>query len=888
MIAKRFHFHRRTQGSEESIADFVAGLQKLSIHCKFAGFLDDALRDRFVCGLRSEQIQRKLLTQAELTFSQAVDIAKAMEAAKHDIKQFQDQGTSIQAIQSHPLQSRGGATPQMKPCSHCGRTNHLPSQCYLKDDVCRRCQKKGHIGKICRSTRSSHTKSRNMKWVHADEAISNSDSHSESLPEPPPDSHPPIFKVNARGSHPITVQMSINGKPLQMEVDTGAAVSVISSVVKNQLFPDVPLAPPSVVLRTYTGEAMALQREMTVQVSYKDQQQTLDLMVVDGNGPSLLGRDWLQHFRLDWKTIGMVAIDKDWAQVELLKSKYKGVFAEGLGTMKTFTAHLKLKPDTKPVFYRPRPVPYALKANIEQELQRLEREGIIEKIEHSEWAAPIVPVPKGDGEIRICGDYKVTINPALEVDQHPLPKPEDLFASLAGGQKFTKLDLKHAYQQMELDQDSRRYVTINTHKGLYRYTRLPFGVASAPAVFQRTMDVILQGLPQVLCYLDDILVTGKTPKDHLSNLEEVLSRLHQYGVRLKARKCVFFQDSVDYLGHIINAEGLHMSPTKVAAVQEAPIPRNQTELRSFLGLLHYYGKFIPNLASQLYPLNELLKKGKSWKWTSQCDKAFKQAKSQLTSMSVLAHYDPSLPLQLAGDASAYGIGAVISHILPDGSERPISYASRTLTTSERNYAQLEKEALSLVYGVQKFHAYLYGRPFILFTDHKPLTTILAPSKSVPPLAAACLQRWALLLSSYDYRIVFRPTKAHANADGLSHLPVPYSSNEPYLPDPKLFNIQQIETLPLMAAQLKTATARDPELSKVLTFTKTGWPLKVPPVLLPYWNRREELSVESDCVLWGIRVIIPRKFRTTVLQEIHHTHMGIVRMKMIARSYVWWP
>ena len=169
-----------------------------------------------------------------------------------------------------------------------------------------------------------------------------------------------------------------------------------------------------------------------------------------------------------------------------------------------------------------------------------EREGIIEKIEHSEWAAPIVPVPKGDGEICICGYYKVTINPALEIDQHPLPKPEDLFASLARGQKFTKLDLKHAYQQMELDQDSRRYVTINTHKGLYCYIRLPFGVASTPAVFQHTMDVILQGLPQVLCCLDDILVMGQMAKDHLSNLEEVLSRLHQYGVRLKANKCVFF------------------------------------------------------------------------------------------------------------------------------------------------------------------------------------------------------------------------------------------------------------------------------------------------------------------------------------------------------------
>ena len=158
-------------------------------------------------------------------------------------------------------------------------------------------------------------------------------------------------------------------------------------------------------------------------------------------------------------------------------------------------------------------------------------------------------------------------------------------------------------------------------------------------------------------------------------------------------------------------------------------------------------------------------------------------------MSVLAHYDPKLPLRLAGDASSYGIGAVISHVLPDRSERPISYASRTLSSSERNYAQLEKEALSLVYGVQRFHSYLYGRPFILYTDHKPLTAILGANKSIPPLAAARLQRWALLLAGYNYRIVFRPTHAHANADGLSRLPLPLSEKDARAPDPKLFNIQ---------------------------------------------------------------------------------------------------
>ncbi len=175
----------------------------------------------------------------------------------------------------------------------------------------------------------------------------------------------------------------------------------------------------------------------------------------------------------------------------------------------------------------------------------------------SEWAAPIVPVPKKDGRIRICGDYKVTINRHLEVEQYPLPKPEDLFASLSGGQRFTKLDLTHAYQQMMLEEESQPYLTVNTHQGLYRYQRLPFGVSSAPAIFQRVMDTILQGLPQVVCYLDDMLITGSSDKEHLQNLEEVMKRLDHHGVRLREKKCSFFQQAVEYLGHCIDATQQH-------------------------------------------------------------------------------------------------------------------------------------------------------------------------------------------------------------------------------------------------------------------------------------------------------------------------------------------
>ena len=225
-------------------------------------------------------------------------------------------------------------------------------------------------------------------------------------------------------------------------------------------------------------------------------------------------------------------------------------------------------------------------------------------------------VPKADGGIRLCGDFKVTVNQVLDVDKYPLPNPQDLLSALAGGTRFT--DLKHAYQQLPLSEDSKQFLTINTSKGLYQYNRLPFGVASAPAIFQSTIDTILKGINGVVCNIDYILITGRNDQEHQNRPEAVLSRLERYGVQLQLSKCSFLQEKVQFLGHVIDAEGVHTSPEKVLAIVEAPSPTNVTELWSILGMLQYYGKFLPNLSTLLHLLNDLLLEGMSWSWQPEC------------------------------------------------------------------------------------------------------------------------------------------------------------------------------------------------------------------------------------------------------------------------------
>ena len=690
-------------------------------------------------------------------------------------------------------------------------------------------------------------------------------------------------------SPPILVRVCVEGIDLDMEVDTGASVSLMGEDYYHKIFPGHSLNNSEVRLQTYLGEAIPVIGSVVVNVEYEGQHAELPLVVVKGSGPTLLGRNWLKAIMLNWQAIHYTVH----TGLTNTLDQYREVFEDGLGTFQGFEAHLEIDPNAQPRFNKARSIPYSKRQGVEDELDRLVAEGTLEPVEYSDWAAPIVAVLKPDKRsIRICGDFRTTVNPVSKLHRHPIPRVEDLFASLAKGKTFSTIDLKQAYLQMKVEAQSQKYLVINTHRGLFRYTRLPYGVNAAPGIFQRAMEQMLRDIPGVIVYMDDILVTGPTEAEHLSSLNEVLKRLAKAGLRAKKHKCQFMKTEVVFLGHMINHEGIHPVLSKVKAIQEAPRPRNVSELKSYLGLLTYYNKFMPNLSTVLAPLYLLLKSDVKWKWSKDQEKAFRKSKELLLSSDLLihVHFDPSLPIVLACDASQYGIGAVLAHKMPDGTERPVGYVSRTLNEAEKNYAQLEKEGLALVYGVKKFYSYLFGHSFNLITDHKPLLGLLSECKSTSPQASARVKRWSLYLSMFDYTLTFRNTKAHANADALSRLPLPGTPTSHFEPAELVLLATHLESSPVSSSQIAEATRKDPVLSTVSQYVNQGWPEIIPQQseLTPYYGKRNELSFYDGCLLWGCRVVIPKPYQEAVLAQLHEGHQGIVRTKSLARMYAWWP
>lgn len=420
--------------------------------------------------------------------------------------------------------------------------------------------------------------------------------------------------------------------------------------------------------------------------------------------------------------------------------------------------------DNHPIRQPARRVPPFRREEVHKLLKDMLERDVIQP-SSSPWASPVVLVQKKDGTLRFCVDYR-KLNAITRKDAYPIPRIDDTLDTLAGSCWFSTLDLLSGYWQVEVAEEDRPKTAFCTKEGLFEFKVMPFGLCNAPATFQRLMDLVLAGVQWSTClvYLDDIIVVGRTFEEHLCNVRGVLDKLKQAGLRLKPKKCAFFQKEVRYLGHVVSEGGVATDLSKTEEVATWPEPTSLSEVQEFLGLANYYRRFIQNFAQIAKPLHQLSEKSREFQWTEKCAEAFRELKQHLTSAPVLAFPDYSQPFVLDTDASGVGIGAVLSQV-QKGEERVIAYASRTLTKPERRYCVTRRELLAVVVYTQHFRHYLLGRPFMLRTDHGSLTWLQSFKEPEGQLA-----RWLEQLQEFDFQIMHRRGRSHGNADALSRRP----------------------------------------------------------------------------------------------------------------------
>ena len=482
------------------------------------------------------------------------------------------------------------------------------------------------------------------------------------------------------------------------------------------------------------------------------------------------GQNRFSHLKSKLRLDHLNEIEKD-SIIDICKNFNDLFFLEGDNLSITNAIKHKIPTNTQnPINIKPYRIPECHKQEINKQISDFEKQGIVKK-SVSPWNAPLLVVPKkldasGVKKWRVVVDFR-KLNDITIGDAFPLPNITDILDQLGNSKYFTTLDLASGFHQVPMDPEDSSKTAFSTSFGHFEFSRMPFGLKGAPATFQRLMNSVLTGLQGTRCfvYIDDVVVYGHSLEDHNFKLKEVFSRLRKHNLKLHPDKCEFLRKEVQYLGHCITSEGIKPDLSKILAVQQYPIPETPKDIKGFLGLAGYYRKFIQDFSKISSPLTKLLKKNEDFIWTDAQQSAFENLKNKLINPPLLQYPDFSKTFLLTTDASNFAIGSILSQG-EIGKDLPIAYASRTLSKPEQNFSTIEKELLAIVWSVQHFRPYLYGREFVIITDHRPLKW-LENHKDL----GSRLFRWRLKLSEYTYKIEYKKGKINTNADALSRIQV---------------------------------------------------------------------------------------------------------------------
>lgn len=883
VIHERAKFHLRSEGPTESIEAFVRSLYEIAEYCDFGLAKDEQIRDRLVIGITDKSISEKLQLKGDLTLDTALQMARQAEQVKSHIK---DQATkAVDAVnkttkkwprrpsrppqQQNPVKSRQGQThggygsskqtyqnSGGSRCSSCNRT-HSRGSCPAYGKSCHKCKGMNHFSVCCKS-----------KQVH--EVVHEAGSEEFFL-----------GAITTGSSEAWKVILPVCGSSVTLKIDTGADISVISEGTFNRFKnrPTLKKVSPSMVLQS-PGGTLGCLGQFTRDVKYKGQDYSLEFYVVGGQHASnLLSRDAALK-------LGLVIRIEETVKIN------QSVFGSS-GLVNCEPATIQLRDDVRPYCVTTaRRVPFPLLDKVSKELERMETEGIIEKVtEATDWCAPMVPVVKKNGNVRICVDLK-KLNEGVKREIFMLPTLDDISPKLVGAKVFSKLDASSGFYQIPLHLDSSKLTTFITPLGRFCFRRVPFGITSAPEIFQRKMLELLAGLEGVEAIIDDTLIYGRTVEEHDERLQKVMDRIEASGLKLNPEKCEFGKSRIEYLGHVISSDGISPNPKRVEAIRNLEAPKDVSELRRVIGMINYLGRFLPELSSTMKPMTDLLKSDQVWAWTPMQEHAFNNVKQKLTETPILNFYDAKRPTVVSADASSFGLGAALFQRDDNDELRPITFCSRTLTTAEVKYAQIEKECLASVWACEKFARYLVGlENFRLLTDHKPLVPLIN-TQDLDRTPLRC-QRLLMRLRRFNPVAEHVPGKLLVVPDTLSRSPMKLQQDSSDN-DVEVF-VNSVESLrPISDVRLehiRQAQFRDASLQKALVYTKHGWPDRescIDEAAREYFASRNELSVSNGLLIFRERVVIPAELRSEVMENIHEGHMGTAKCRDRATSTVWWP
>ena len=881
VIYERAKFNSRKQEEGEPVDSFITDLHALAEHCEYKDLYDEMIRDRIVVGLRDASLSEKLQLDSKLTLETAVTKARQAETVRQQqsvvrgkpevpIGAVHREKEGRGKVPQGPRWRRAASQKKSSSQTMCYRCGHTPAhdrqQCPAKDAVCNKCGKRGHFKRVCKSAKVGVVQ------------------REESEPELSSEDDAFLGAIGQSSTDLWVTKARVNGIFMEFQIDTGAEVTVISERDYKRLG-EVALTPSQRTLRGPNQSLLAAKGQFKgkIRVGKRVAEQTI--YVVEGLHKSLLGQPAIQALQL-LKRIG--AVEKGSRSEELFPNLFTG-----LGKLEEEYT-IRLREGAQPfALNTPRRVPVPLMRAVKDELDRMERLGVIEPVETpTEWCAGMVVVPKTDGRVRICVDL-TKLNESVYRERHILPAVDQTLAQIAGARYFSKLDANSGFWQIPLSKESALLTTFITPFGRYHFNRLPFGITSAPEHFQRRMSTLLRDLEGVVCLIDDVLIYGRSQEQHDERLLAVLNRLEEAGLTLNRDKCEFSKTEVKFLGHILSQDGVRSDPDKVAAIVNMEEPTTVKELRRFLGMVNQLSKFMPHLAEMTKPLRDLLSKKNEWMWGQAQKQAFSSVKEALTKSPALALFDPNLETTVSADASSYGLGAVLLQKQANGERRPVAYVSRSMTPTESRYAQIEKEALALTWACERYSEYLIGLQFSIETDHKPLVPLFG-SKLLDELPIR-VQRFRMRMMRFNFSIYHVPGKNLTIADTLSRAPCSsLTKDDNLLQDETDAYIQvMIQTLPATENRLEEIKRRQEEdevCKQIVKYCQKGWPSikSIPQALKKFYPVAAELSVQNGLLLRGSRLVIPVSMQIEILKKLHVGHQGIRKCRERAKQAVWWP